>query len=262
MKSLTLAGLVLSTPLVLLAQSIATPAFEVASVKPHPFPPGTFGFGPQGYTNPIRIAGNRVTLSQNTLTGLVMNAYNVKDYQISGMPEWARGRNQLYDIEAKTEGEAAATMEIVRPMLQTLLADRFQLKLHRETKELPVYNLVVGKQGSKLKESVGPRPPLPVTYARPPLVRLNLLDRPIEFIVSIIASNADRPVLDKTGLTGRYDFLLEFTASNPDLVPRDSPDSDRSIFAAVQEQLGLRLVPVKEPTEVLVIDHADRPTAN
>jgi uncharacterized protein (TIGR03435 family) len=245
-------------PLVIIGQPVAAPAFEVASVKLHPLLPGSFGFGPG---NAIRIAGNRITLDRNTLTGLVMTAYNVKDFQIFGMPEWTRNREQLYDIAAKTEGEAATTMELVRPMLQTLLADRFQLKLHSETKELPVYNLVIDKKGPKLKESVGARPPKPVTFSGLS-IGLNLLDKSMADLIAIIAGYVDRPVLDKTGLAGRYDFTLEFTHSNPDLVPRDSPDADRSIFTALQEQLGLKLAPAKEPTDFLVIDRAERPSEN
>jgi uncharacterized protein (TIGR03435 family) len=190
-----------------------------------------------------------------------MTAYNVKDFQISGVPEWALGRDQFYDITAKVEGESAPALEQVRPMLQTLLADRFQLKLHRETRELPVYDLVDDKKGPKLKESIGPRSPHPVTFSGT-LTRFNLLDKSLADLVDSIAGFVDRPVLDKTGLTGRYDFTLEFTHSNPDLVARDSPEADRSIFTAIQEQLGLKLTPAKAPTEILVIDHAERPSEN
>jgi uncharacterized protein (TIGR03435 family) len=179
MRQVVLSSLLLLTPPAILGQPVAAPAFEVASVKLHPLPQGAFGFGPG---NAIRIAGNRITLDRNTLTGLVMTAYNVKDFQISGMPEWTRNREQLYDITAKTEGEAATTVDLVRPMLQTLLADRFQLKLHRETKELPVYNLMIDKKGMKFKESAGARPSKPVTFSGL-LIGLNLLDRSMADLV-------------------------------------------------------------------------------
>lgn len=256
-------GLAALAASLLSGQSTPNPlAFEVASVKLNPLPLGAFGFGPGGGGGAgVHISGNRVTLVRNTLVRLVMTAYNMKDFQISGVPEWARGRDQFYDITAKVEGEGVPTLEQVRPMLQTLLADRFRLKLHHETRELPVYDLVVGKNGMKLKESTGASAPQPVTFSAP-LVRFNLSDKSMADFIGVLAGNVDRPVLDKTGLTGRYDFTLEFTRSNPDLVASDSPETDRSIFAAIQEQLGLRLAPAKEPTEILVIDHAETPTGN
>ena len=103
--------------------------------------------------NPIRISGNRVTLQMIGLKGLVMAAYNVKEYQVSGGPRWASEPDGMYDISAKTEGDAAQSMDQVRSMLRSLLAERFHLKLRRESKELPVYNLVVVKSGLKLKEA-------------------------------------------------------------------------------------------------------------
>jgi uncharacterized protein (TIGR03435 family) len=228
----------------------------VASVKVHPFPPGAFGFGAGGGGD-FRISGNRVTLGQATLTFLVMTAYHVKDFQISAMPAWAGDRDQRYDITAKTEGEGTPTVEQVRPMLQTLLAERFQLKFHRETRVLPMYDLVIGKRGPKLQESTGPRPAQLPSH-NGPVIRYVLLDRSMADLVAFVAIGLDRPVLDKTGLAGRYDFVLEYTRGNLDGA---APDVDRSIFAAVQD-LGLKLAPAKEPTEVLVIDHAERPSAN
>ena len=262
-RTLAVVGWATLAPFGLRGQSAPShPAFEVASVKPNPLPPGAFGFGSGGGGGAgIHISGNRVTLVRHSLLRLVMTAYDLKDFQISGMPEWALGRDQLYDITAKVEGEGTPALEQVRPMLQTLLADRFQLKLHRETKELPVYNLVVDKKGPKLKDSAGARPPQPVTFSGP-LVRFNLLDKSMAELVDIITGFVDRPVLEKTGLTGRYDFTLEFTRSNPDLVAPDSPEAERSIFPAIQEQLGLKLAPAKEPTGILVIDHAERPSEN
>jgi uncharacterized protein (TIGR03435 family) len=242
-------------------QPAAAPAFEVASIKPYQLPPNAFAFGANG--SAVRISGNRVT-TRGSLINLVIAAYNVKDFQVSSASGWADklDRDQLFDITAKTEGESAPTLDQVRPMLQTLLADRFQLKLHRENKELPVYDLVVGKNGSKLKESaVDASPKQPVTFSGP-LVRFKFSSRSLADLVGILAVNVDRPVLDKTGLTGRYDFTLEFTRSNPDVVPLDSPEADKSIFSAVQEQLGLKLAPAKEPMEILVIDHAERPAEN
>lgn len=255
-----MASVVLSTLPVGLAQPTAAPAFEVASVKAVDLPPGTFPFGDRA-APAIHISGNRVT-TRASISGLVLAAYDLKGFQISSAPDWTdrRGRLQLYDISAKTEGEGTPTLDQVRQMLRTMLADRFQLKLHSETKELPVYDLVVGKNGPKLKESAGDTsPPRPATFSGP-LIRLNLSNTSMADLIRYLGANVDRPVLDKTGLTGRYDFTLEFTRSPG--VALDSPDADNSIFSAVQLQLGLKLVAAKEPTEIFVVDHAERPSAN
>ena len=220
--------LVASTLCVLLGQPPVLPAFEVASVKPHEFPAGFHVIGNGGT---IRISGNRVTILGN-LMGLVMSAYNVRAFQVSGSPSWTDklGRQQDYDINAKTEGDGVPSMDEVRRMLQTLLLDRFQLKLHRETKEIAVYDLEVGKNGPKLKSHVGETNAREVpSQAGSPLMRMKFSNRSIEALLPILENNVDRPVVDKTGLTGSYDFTLEFTRSNPDLVTRDGPDTDRSI---------------------------------
>jgi uncharacterized protein (TIGR03435 family) len=129
-------------------------AFEVASVKPHVFARNQFAFGTASRESPIRISGNRVT-TQGLLAGPVLTAYKLRTFPVSSAPEWRdeTGRNQPYDIEAKAQGDGAPTMDEARQMLQTLLAERFQLKFHRETKELPAYDLVVGNNPAKLKPS-------------------------------------------------------------------------------------------------------------
>jgi uncharacterized protein (TIGR03435 family) len=222
-----------------LVQAATAPSFDVASITSHPLPPGAIGFG-RAAAN-IKIAGNRVTTGGN-LKRFVMAAYNVKDFQVDGVPE-ALG-SEMYDIVAKTEGEATPTVEQVRPMLQTLLADRFQLRLHRETKEIAVYDLVVAKNGPKLKESAGPKPAEdPVRVGT--IMRWSFTDRTIPGLIDLIAvAIGDRPILDKTGLTGHYDFSLEIDGEHP-----------REMQPAI-EDLGLKLASAKEPVEILVIEHA------
>ncbi|HKE29120.1 MAG TPA: TIGR03435 family protein [Bryobacteraceae bacterium] len=258
MKRIALSGLLSLIPLLVVGQPSSAPSFEVASVKLHTFPPGAFGFGPVagGDGANIRISGNRVTIGPTTFTRLIMAAYKVKDFQISGVPE-TLGQNQFYDIAAKVEGEGTPTLEQIRPLLQTLLHDRFQLQFHGETRELLVYDLVVSKNGSKLKESSGPRPAPPVAY-NGPVIRFDLVDKSIADLIGFVAPHADRPVVDKTRLKGRYDFSLQYARDNPEAA---SHASDKSIFAAV-EDLGLKLTPAKEATEVLVIDYAGRPSGN
>lgn len=131
----------------------AAPAFEVASVKPHTFARNEFAFATPYGESPIRISGNRVTM-HGLFAGLMLTAYKLRTFQIEGAPEWRNetGRNQIYDIEARAPGDTPSTEE-VRRMLQTLLAERFQLKFHRETRELPAYDLVAGTNRAKLKPS-------------------------------------------------------------------------------------------------------------
>jgi len=227
-----------------MAQAATAPSFEVASITPHPLPRGNFAFARNAAN--LKIAGNRVTTG-GRLKSLVMAAYDVKDFQVDGVPE-ALG-SELYDVVAKTEGEAAPTVEQVRPMLQTLLADRFKLKLHRETRQIAVYDLVVGKNGSKLKETAGPKP-----YEDPvrigTVMRWSFTDRTISGLIDLILATVDRPILDKTGLTGHYDFSFEIEMEHP-----------QEIQPAI-EDLGLKLNSAKEPAEILVIDHAAKPSAN
>jgi uncharacterized protein (TIGR03435 family) len=227
-----------------LGQTATAPSFEVASIKPHPIPPSVFAVARNAAN--IKIAGNRVTTG-GTLKSFVMSAYNVKDFQVDGMPEALA--NELYDIVAKTEGEATPTVDQVRPMLQTLLADRFQLRLHRETRQIAVYDLVIAKNGPKLKESAGPKPAEdPVRVGA--IMRWSFTDRTIPGLIDLIKATVDRPIIDKTGLTGTYDFSIEIDMEHP-----------QEIQPAL-EDLGLKLNSAKEPAEILAIDHAAKPSAN
>lgn len=242
------------------------PAFEVASVKRHPLKPGQFMFRvPKPGGIPFEITGNRVVEQFASVEQLVMDAYGVKDYQVSGLPDWGRNKAEIYDIDARTGGDKPATVEQVRLMLQSLLADRFQLKLHRESKDLPVYELVIGKGGAKLvaklsdetpgrSNTAGARPPAPAT-----------LTGSLASLLTLLSNGVDRPIVDKTGLTESY-----YEYANLDWVQfardrraaADNASLGESIFTAVQEKLGLKLQPTKAPTSVLVIDHVDRPSEN
>lgn len=247
------------------------PAFEVASVKPHVFARNQFAFGTPSGESPIRISGNRVT-TQGLLAGLVMTAYKLRTFQVSGAPEWrdGTGRNQLYDIEAKAPGDGAPTMDEARRMLQTLLAERFQLKFHRETKEAPAYDLVVGNNPAKLKPSA-PGVESKTTFT--PRFRTDFTNVSMSELVVRIGPQFDRPLFDKTGLQGGYDFSLEYMPSLPSTVilPPDEAaalaklypaDEAPPLLVALHEQLGLKVVSAKEQVEILVIDHVEKPSAN
>lgn len=236
------------------AQSTSARRFDVASVKPHPEPPHIIG---------VKTAGGRLIADASTLRGLVMWAYNLKNYQVSGPGPQSAVGDTFFDIVAKAEGDATPTRDEFRAMLQTLLADRFKLKVHREMREMPVYALVIGKNGAKLK---------PSAPDAGPGGRLQVVGRNYEFTVAkatmddivggIANSFPDRPVVDRTGLTGEYEIKLVYT---PDIRSnRESePDpNDISIFTAVQEQLGLKLEAQKASIEILVIDHVEKPSEN
>lgn len=224
------------------------PAFEVASVKRLNPRPGSrlFVFGdPQP-----KISGNTIAMPAVSLSGLIMAAYSLKDYQVLGLPATPP---DMYEIAAKAAGDAAPAMDQVRLMLQTLLADRFQLKFHRETRDLPVYHLVVAKKGPKFKEVASDSTPVRLATAGV-LTRIDSSPTRIADLLSLLAASIDRPVIDKTGLTGSYRIELEFARGNGLTDDSGAPP----IAAALKEQLGLELEPVMEPTEVLVVDHVER----
>jgi uncharacterized protein (TIGR03435 family) len=249
-------GIAVLWALTALGQSAAVrPAFEVASVKPSK--PGTPGFiGPAP-------GGQRFTATNASLRMLIIMAYNITDRQVSGGPGWIASEG--YDIDAKAE--LPTTREQLYLMLQTLLADRFQLTLRRETRELPVYALVVDKAGSRLKRH-GSQDGVPPEIKRAGNGKVVFQNVPLSRLSWFLSTQVGRSVIDKTGLDGSYDFSLEWT--------RDSPSRDHGtdasaaatdltgpgILTAVREQLGLRLESEKGPTEFLTIERAEKPGGN
>jgi len=249
-----------------------------------------------------RLAGEPGPPPQAPFEGLIEDAYGKYANgrinppwaipKVEGGPAWVW--NDPYTITAAAENAISEAM-MRGPMLQALLEDRFKLKLHRETRQAPVYELVVAKGSPKLKPfKEGSCVPVDAASAlqvpRPPLAQGKWCDSGITGLGTIhtlgrgmtlqaaaylLSRNLDRPVVDKTGLTGLYDFDLEF-ARDPSLAgppppppppgglpaePANQP-SGPSIFTAVQQQLGLKLEPAKGPREVLVIDSVERPSEN
>lgn len=215
--------------------------------------------------------GGRFNASNLTAKQLIEQAYGVRDFQLSGAPGWADSEH--YDIEAKADTEGPLTREQIKVMVQALLADRFQLKIHKESKELPMYALVVGKNGPKLKESTSERSSLRLGRGMLTAEKVS-----VEMFAGELARQVGRSITDKTGLKGNYDFKLEWTPDasesfgpngagpgpgpgGPDAPPPPDPNGP-TLFTAVQEQLGLKLESTKGPVEILVIDHIDRPSAN
>ncbi len=220
--------------------------FEAASVKPTP--PGSadqrIEFQP----------GGRFRATNITLKGLLRVAYDVKGFQISGGPKWIDSAR--FDVEAKAAGNPSASERLA--MIQALLADRFQLKLHRQSKELPIYWLVVGKNGPKFQQAK--------EQSRSFQVRRGSLDThtTMAALANVFSNWLERIVLDRTGLQGTYEVKMEWTPDEnvrPD-EPEIASRPGASLFSAVQEQLGLKLEPRKGPVEILVIEGAEKPSEN
>lgn len=252
--------------------------YEVSSIKPSK--PGNDVF--MNLT-----MGDTYTATSVTVQALIESAYGIHSDQIFGVSKWVS--SETYDIQAKMESSLADALKKLRPedgrlarqqMLRALLTDRFKLTFHYETKELPVYSLLIAKNGSKLRESVpGQNPSIGAPSAGgggatvsmsgagatdgtgAPAGTRSLLghEATIERLARAISVALDCRVLDKTGLAGKYDYSLQWVQD--DLRPEAEP-SGPSIFAAIQEQLGLKLESGKGPVEVLVIDHVERPSGN
>lgn len=194
-----------------------------------------------------------------SLRNLIVFAYQVHDFQISG-PDWLR--SQRFDIQA--EGGAWANKTDRPVILQNLLVERFKLALHRETKELPIFVLVVAKEGPKL-QSVTPTGSSGISSGRG---NMRLEKASMKEIVDSLSMKVDRPVVDKTGLTGAFNGELHWAPDDVQSSPAgvsDSAGSDTgpSLFTALQEQFGLKLIPQKSPVDILVIDHVEKiPTEN
>jgi uncharacterized protein (TIGR03435 family) len=229
-----------------------SPVFEVASVKP-----ARSGEERSLTQNP----GARLTTSNATVRMLIMLAYQVMPDQISGGPNWLESDG--FDIDAKGKNPKA-TQALFRQMIQSLLADRFQLRVHRETKELPVYALVLAKNGTKLVEAKDDDSEVSMRIEGPG--QLTGVKATMPMFATALSKALKRRVVDESGLKGAYNFKLQFVPDQkpPRLGEDGSPPigDGPSIFAALQEQLGLNLRASKGPIEILVIDHAERPTAN
>lgn len=235
------------------------PEFDVASVKllPRIAAPGQADLSFVGKSGKLfAVAGNRVTIT-GTLRTLISAAYAVRDYQVTGMPNW--GDSVMYAITAKTAGDGIPTQEQVRPMFQSLLADRFQLKLHRQPKEIQVYHLSISKAMPAFKPAA-PEETFSWKLTQDPdkMVRSKATQESVGDFVQLVGASADRPVIDKTGVTGFIDYEIVF--SEQDTQNRD--DINIRILDAVKKQLGMKLEPAKDEIEVLVIDQVEHPSAN
>jgi bla regulator protein blaR1 len=189
------------------------------------------------------------------------------DNQIEGLPGWAQ--SEPYDFEAKVDAGTAEVWKKLsykerrkqeQPMMQSLLADRCQLKVHRLTREMPVYDLVIAKGGLKMKEAAADEPSDEAMSATMSGSKMTAHAQSTDTIMAAFQGNVGRMIVDKTGLAGKkFDFELSWA---DDRRADEAADAGPSIFTAIEEQLGLKLVPAKGPVEVVVIDHIERPSPN
>ena len=193
---------------------------------------------------------------------LIWGAYGIAlESQLSGMPEWAN--NTYYDVTAKADTRTAETWKKISPkerriqeqlMWRALLADRFQLKVHSETRTMPVFQLVIAKGGSKMKESSADEESQEIWERG----KVSAKGANIGDLATALSGTVGRLVIDDSGLKGKYDFTLEWTPDELD----SSTGTKPSIFTALQEELGLKLVSKRGPVNVVVIDHLERPSPN
>lgn len=236
------------------AVDVKVPSYDVVVIKPD-------------HTNNGRISihiddGNLDALNVSLKT-MILGAYSLKEAQLFGLPKW--GDSTHFDIKAKIidpdkKQLESLTPEEFRSMQQPILTDRFQLKFHRERKVLPVYNLVTLKDGPKFKEATPAelKGDQGVTVHNRNIVATGV---PVSSLVDQLSAQLQRVVVDKTGLTAKYNYKLSWS---PDDAPPPSPDTAAppDIFTALQEQLGLKLQPGKEEIDTFVIDHVEMPSEN
>ena len=231
----------------LLAEQVQQPAprveFEVVSIKPgDPNDPSSRG----------RSTPGGMEMTNTTLNTLVRGAYGLNEFQLAGGPKWAGSAK--FDVVAKMP--AGTTRDQVTLMMQSMLADRFKLKFHRETRVLQEYALVVAKGGPKLQEATEDDKTHGGTSQGPRMIKAS--GARLSELARMLIGAVRAPVLDRTGIAGQFHIALQFAPLLGD-TPADENLPD--IFAAVQ-QLGLKLEPIKEPVEIVVIDNAVMPAEN
>jgi uncharacterized protein (TIGR03435 family) len=248
----------------------AASVFEVASIKP------------SASTDPralVLAVPGRLLMENFAARTLIFLAYGVADYQLAGGPSWIR--SDRYDVEAKAEGDPTVR-QMEGPMLQALLVERFKLAVHRETQQLPVYELTRAggkaklqptQEGTCIAYSLDAVPPSAAAALNTKFCGIgspqNGTNRALDgkgvsmaALANAIARTVQRSVIDKTGLTGTYDLHLQWTDAPLNNTPAHETSDGPSIFTAVTDQLGLKLESAKGPVEVIVIDHMERPSEN
>jgi len=239
----------ISIALWFISASMAQSVFDAASIRSHPF--GKPGEGSKAES--IQVTPGGLNMRNVSLKTAIRWGYHVMDYQVSG-PDWLG--YERFDIVAKAAGPAPENE--LRPMLQALLAERFKLALHKETKELPAYVLLVAKGGIKFHESKE-EGELALEPPDKNHMTVNVKRLPASQFIEVLSNALRAPVINNTGLEGRYDATIDIGKYMADVAPKDVPfDPIPIIVTGLQEELGLKLESKKMPLDLLIVDHAEK----
>jgi uncharacterized protein (TIGR03435 family) len=231
----------------------ADPDWEVVLVKAHdPSDPSN--------NQSLNFKGRQFVMVNRAVEGMLLFAYGLQRVQIVGAPHWIE--TERWDVQGLPDAPGHPSLKQMQSLTRKLLEERFGLKVHREAKELSVYAITVGKGGEKISPSAGDPNGTPSENenSNGGVVTMRMTNMTMGEFAPDLAYFLDRPAVDQTGLKGRYDLQLKWTADES----KASADGSAppGLFTAIQEQLGLKLEPVKAPVEVLVIDGVERPSAN
>jgi uncharacterized protein (TIGR03435 family) len=229
----------------------ADPDWEAVTIKPS---------DPEDHNAGFQIHGRQLYMERETVQTMLLMAYGMHKKQVAGAPDWTE--TERWDMQGVPDAPGQPSIKQYQSMVRKLLVDRFGLKSHTENREMPVYALTVAKGGSKLTKSQGDPNGLMngndhENGGQRIMQETNITMNEFALVMKFFM---DRPVVDQTGLTDRYDFQLKWTFDET-RAPADDTAAP-GLFTAIQEQLGLKLDPVKAPADVLVVDHIDRPSAN
>jgi uncharacterized protein (TIGR03435 family) len=229
----------------------ADPDWEVATVKPS---------DPNEQGQSFWVHGRHVTIGNRTVETMLLFAYGVQKEQIVGAPEWVR--TEHFDADGVPNVNGQPNIKQFQGLVRKLLVERFGLRFHREQREMPVYALTVAGSGPKMEKSAGNPDGLASNQDHENSGQRSIQTKNEtmgDFALDLLYYT-DRPVVDQTGLSGRYDFTLRYTFDES-RAPTDG-SAPPGLFTAIQEQMGLKLGPVKAPADVLVIDKVGPPNAN
>ncbi len=229
----------------------AMPEFEVATIKPTDPQHGSMGFHNDG---------RNISCDNETVKDIVAFAYGIHPDQIVGGPSWLSA--ERYDVNGISDVVGIPNLKQMQEMYRDLLATRFHLTLHHEERELSVYAIGIGKEGPKLAKSLGDPGGLPdttFTEWSSQRISLRVTNGSMQDFLWSLGMTLDRPLVDQTGLSGRFDFVLTWA---PEGARGDDPNAPPPLFTGVQEQIGLKIEARKAPTDVVVIDAVERPSPN
>jgi uncharacterized protein (TIGR03435 family) len=229
----------------------ADPDWEVATVRPS---------DPDDQNAGFHLHGRQIFIERMTVESMLLVSYGVHKKQIAGAPDWIE--TERWDVKGVPDVPGQPSVEQFRGLVRKILAERFGLKYHMEQRELSVYALTVAKAGPKLAASAGDPNGLMNENDRDNggQRQMQMTNATMEEFALVMKFFLDRPMVDQTGLTGHYDFQLKWTFDETKATTDGS--AAPSLFTAIQEQMGLKLEPVKAATDVLVVDHVEQPSAN